>query len=52
MAKGFGCAAVAASTRQEIQAAFSKALSTDGPTMIAVPVKHRIRPLVPPVPSA
>ena len=50
-AKGFGCAAVSARTRQEIQAAFSKALSADGPTVIAVPVKHQIRPLVPPVSS-
>jgi benzoylformate decarboxylase len=45
-AKGFGCNAVAASTRAEIQAAFSKALATDGPTVIAVPVKHQIRPLI------
>jgi len=51
-AKGFGFAAVAARTRQEIQAAFSKALSADGPTVIAVPVKHQIRPLVPPISSA
>jgi benzoylformate decarboxylase len=48
-AKGFGCAAVEARTRQEIQSSFSKALNADGPTVIAVPVKHQIRPLVPPV---
>jgi Thiamine pyrophosphate enzyme, C-terminal TPP binding domain len=48
-AKGFGCAAIEARTREEIQAAFSKALSADGPTVIAVPIKHQIRPLVPPV---
>ena len=48
-AKGFGSAAVEARTRQEIQAAFSKALETDGPTVIAIPIKHQIRPLVPPV---
>ena len=48
-AKGFGCAAVEAQTREEIQAAFSKALGANGPTVIAIPVKHQIRPLVPPV---
>lgn len=48
-AKGFGCAATQARTRQEIQAAFSRALSADGPTVIAVPIKHQIRPLVAPV---
>lgn len=46
IAKGFGCNAVEARTREEIQAAFSKALATAGPTVIAVPVKHQIRPLV------
>jgi benzoylformate decarboxylase len=45
-AKGFGCNAVAAGTREEIQAAFSKALATAGPTVIAIPIKHQIRPLV------
>ena len=48
-AKGFGCAAIEASTRQQIQDAFSKGLNADGPTVIAVPIKHQIRPLVPPV---
>ena len=51
-AKGFGCAAIEARTRQEIQAAFSKALNADGPTLIAVPIKHQLRPLVPPVSAA
>jgi len=51
-AKGFGCAAVAARTREEIQAAFTTALSTNGPTVIAIPIKHQIRPLVPPVANA
>jgi benzoylformate decarboxylase len=51
-AKGFGCAATLARTRQEIQAAFSKALSADGPTVIAVPIKHQLRPLVPPISAA
>jgi len=45
-AKGFGCAAVEARTRQDIQAAFSKALKADGPTLIAVPVMHQVRPLI------
>ena len=45
-AKGFGCAAVEARTREEIQAAFSQALNADGPTVIAVPVKSQIRPLL------
>jgi benzoylformate decarboxylase len=45
-AKGFGCAAIEARTRQEIQTAFSKALNADGPTVIAVPVSHQLRPLV------
>jgi benzoylformate decarboxylase len=50
-AKGFGCAAVGARTKKEIQEAFSKALKTSGPTVIAVPIKHQIRPLVPLVPE-
>jgi benzoylformate decarboxylase len=45
-ARGFGCNAVAAATREEIQAAFSKALATAGPTLIAIPIKHELRPLV------
>jgi benzoylformate decarboxylase len=50
-AKGFGCAAVGARTKQEIQEAFSKALNDHGPTLIAAPIKHQIRPLVPLVPE-
>jgi benzoylformate decarboxylase len=50
-AKGFGCAAVGARTKQEIKEAFSKALKANGPTVIAVPIKHQIRPLVPLVPE-
>jgi benzoylformate decarboxylase len=50
-AKGFGCAAVRARTKKEIQEAFSMALKADGPTLIAVPIKHQIRPLVPLVPE-
>src|SRR6516165_7665703 len=41
-AKGFGCIATEARTREEIQTAFSKALNTEGPTVIAVPIKHQI----------
>lgn len=52
IAKGFGCTAVAASTKEELQAAFSSALQSDGPTLIAVPIKHQLRPLVPSVGSA
>jgi benzoylformate decarboxylase len=51
-AKGFGCAAVQARTREEIQAAFSHALNADGPTVIAAPVKRELRPLVPPASAA
>jgi benzoylformate decarboxylase len=50
-AKGFGCAAVRARTKQEIREAFSKALNADGPTLIAVPIKHQIRSIVPLVPG-
>lgn len=50
-AKGFGCAAVRARTKQEIPEAFSKALNADGPTLIAVPIKHQIRSIVPLVPG-
>jgi benzoylformate decarboxylase len=50
-AKGFGCAAVGAGTKQEIQEAFAKALNVSGPTVIAVPIKHQIRPIVPLVPE-
>jgi benzoylformate decarboxylase len=48
-AKGFGSSAVEARTREEIKSAFSKALETDGPTVIAIPVKRQLRPLVPPI---
>jgi benzoylformate decarboxylase len=50
-AKSFGCAAVGARTKQEIQEAFSKALNAHGPTLVAVPIKHQIRPIVPLVPE-
>jgi benzoylformate decarboxylase len=45
-AKAFGCAGVAAHTTEEIKEAFRTALSTDGPTVIAIRVAHQLRPLV------
>jgi len=47
--KGFGCAAVNAKTTQEVKEAFASALKADGPTVIAIPIAHQLRPLVPPV---
>jgi benzoylformate decarboxylase len=52
MAKGFGCSAVGVRTKQELQAAFSAALRTDGPTLIAVPVQCQLRPLLGPTARA
>lgn len=46
LAKGYGCAAVTARTADEIKAAFVEALNADGPTVIAIPIKHELRPLV------
>lgn len=51
LAKGYGCAALKAGTKEEIQAAFKKALSTDGPTVIAIPIKQELKPLIPPPPA-
>jgi len=51
LAKGYGCAAVKAETKEEIQSAFRKALSADGPTVIAVPIKRELKPLLPPSPT-
>jgi benzoylformate decarboxylase len=48
-AKAFGCVGVAASTADEIKAAFKTALSTNGPTVIAIRIAHQLRPLVPDV---
>ena len=50
-AKGFRlcCGRGADAGGDRAQAAFSKALGANGPTVIAIPVKHQIRPLVPPV---
>ena len=46
-AKGFGCIAVQAKTTEEIKEAFTSALGADGPTVIAIPIAHEDRPLVP-----
>jgi benzoylformate decarboxylase len=48
-ARAFGCTGVAANTVDEIKKAFAKALQTDGPTVIAIPIAHQERPLVAPV---
>ncbi len=48
-AKAFGCAGVAANTKDEIKEAFKAALAADGPTVIAIRVAHQLRPLVPDV---
>ena len=46
-AKGFGCIAVQSETTEEIKEAFTTALGADGPTVIAIPIAHEDRPLVP-----
>jgi benzoylformate decarboxylase len=51
LAKGYGCSAMKAETKEEIQKAFKKALVTEGPTVIAVPIKRELKPLIPPSPS-
>ena len=47
LAKGYGCSTINASTKEEIQAAFKKALVTDGPTVITIPIKREHKSLVP-----
>ncbi|HLI77724.1 MAG TPA: benzoylformate decarboxylase [Acidobacteriaceae bacterium] len=47
LAKGYGCATAQASTKEAIQDAFRKALDTDGPTVIAIPIKREKKSLVP-----
>jgi benzoylformate decarboxylase len=51
LAKGYGCAAVKAETKEQIQEAFLKALATDGPTVITIPIKQELKPLIPPSPA-
>jgi len=48
-AKGFGCAGVLTKTKEEIKKAFGAALSADGPTLIAIRIARKHRPLIPPV---
>jgi benzoylformate decarboxylase len=48
-AKGFGCTAVQSETTEAIKEAFTTALGADGPTVIAIPIAHEDRPLVPSV---
>lgn len=47
LAKGYGCSTINASTKEEIQEAFKKALATDGPTVITIPIKREHKSLVP-----
>jgi benzoylformate decarboxylase len=51
LAKGYGCAALKAETKEEIQEAFKNALAADGPTVITVPIKQELKPLIPPSPA-
>lgn len=51
LAKGYGCTAVKAETKKEIQSAFKQALSTEGPTVIAIPIKREVKSLLPPSPA-
>jgi benzoylformate decarboxylase len=46
LAKGYGCIGVEAKTPEEIKAAFATALKADGPTVIAIPTKRELRPLI------
>ena len=48
LAQGYGCFATRAETKEEIQKTFTAALSADGPTVIAIPIKREIKPLIPP----
>jgi benzoylformate decarboxylase len=48
LAKGYGCHATKADTKEEIQHAFKEALAAEGPTMIAIPIKRELKSLIPP----
>jgi len=48
LAKGYGIKGVRAETAEQIQSAFKAALAADGPTVITVPVKRELKPLIPP----
>ena len=47
LAKGYGCSTTEASTKEEIQEAFKKALTEEGPTVITIPIKRENKSLVP-----
>jgi benzoylformate decarboxylase len=47
LAKGYGCHATKAETKEEIQHAFKEALAADGPTVIAIPIKRETKSLIP-----
>ena len=45
VAAGFGCQAVVAKSKTELNKAFAAALGADRPTVITVPIQPEIRPL-------
>jgi benzoylformate decarboxylase len=45
-AKGFGCSAIEACTREQIGAAFSEALKVGGPTVIVTPIRRELKSLI------
>jgi benzoylformate decarboxylase len=47
LAKGYGCSTAAPSTKEDIQEAFKKALTTEGPTVLAIPIAREQKSLVP-----
>lgn len=47
LAKGYGCHATRAETKEEIQQAFKEALAAEGPTVIAIPIKRELKSLIP-----
>lgn len=48
LAQGYGVRGIKADTKEQIQAAFRQALAAEGPTLIAVPIKQELKPLIPP----
>ena len=40
-AKGFGCSAFGVNTKEDLQAAFTEALRSNGPTVFAVPIQRQ-----------
>jgi len=51
LARGYGCATISASTKEEIQDALRLALAKDGPTVITIPIKREQKSLVPSDPN-